>query len=363
MVVELIKTLTESKPAVEALDDAKVVVAQDNGVITVAYLHTNKMLSVKLNAQAVQIRIHKASVYVSAKPFLIPITAEDEESEEVLANNLLACRKTGVILYKIDIEEDALVVRSMFDKVGGFAIKEDRIYACNIYSYGFYVLSLDLTEIERVPVQIEPSTRRPWYSNITIIDNTLFLMQEEDRIRWFTLESNIEERGIVEPEFPHQTAFVSLNTAPGRILKIGGHILCVLESGEPVVITFIGGKPIVAVDPKIVFPLMYKEKSAVLHRIKEATEQCVLAMDRYRIIVTDTGMRTVYHGFCLDEVDETLNVTRITAFGKYAVCFAWTYAGKYPLVVLNLTNPREPVIAKIIDCGALSGAIKIDADE
>ena len=88
MVVELIKTLTESKPAVEALDDAKVVVAQDNGVITVAYLHTNKMLSVKLNAQALQIRIHKASVYVSAKPFLIPITAENEESEEVLANNL-----------------------------------------------------------------------------------------------------------------------------------------------------------------------------------------------------------------------------------------------------------------------------------
>jgi len=82
-------------------------------------------------------------------------------------------------------------------------------------------------------------------------------------------------------------------------------------------------------------------------------------MDRYRIIVLDAKMEKVLHGFCLDEADETLNLTRIAAIGKYAVCFAWTYSKKYPVIVLDLEKPQQPVILKIIDCGVRSGAIKI----
>jgi len=361
--MELIKLSTEGQPLVEALDNDKVVVAQQNGMVTVVYFNSNKILSVELKAEAVQIELYNQSVYISTKPFAIQITKDNEESEEVLTNNLLASKKTGSTLWKLDIQDESLVINNTFTNVGGFAIKDDKLYACNISSYGFYVLSLNLMEIELVPVQIEPSTRRPWYSNITIVDNILYLTQEEERIRWFELGDKIEEKGIVGSEFIHQTSFFSLNAAPKKMLRIKNYILGILTSGEPFVISFIDQKPIVAVDPKTIFTLNYKEKSAVLNRVQTATDQYVLAMDRYRIIITDAAMSTALHGFCLDEVDETLNLTRIALFGNYAVCFAWTYAKKYPLIVMDLTNPQDPVIVQIIDCGVTSGAIKIDLDE
>lgn len=35
--------------------------------------------------------------------------------------------------------------------------------------------------------------------------------------------------------------------------------------------------------------------------------------------ISETTMNTVLHAFCLDEVDETLNLTRLTVFGNYVV--------------------------------------------
>ncbi len=362
--MEVMKLVNESQPLAEVLDSEKVVVAQENGVVSAVYLNSNKILSVELNAVAVQIEIHKNSMYVSTKPFAIEITEENEESEEVYNNNVLANRKTGSKLWKIDILEEALVISKTFDKAGGFAINNDKLYACNIVSYGFYVLSLGLDEIETVAVHIEPSTRRPWYSNITIIDDDLFLTQEEERIRWFKLGNKIEEKGIVEPEpeFIYETSFISINAAPKKMVKVGQYVLGILTSGEPYVIDFLAGKPVVVVDPKIIFTLNYKEQS-VLNRVHAATSQCVLAMDRYRIIVADAKLDTVLYGFCLDEIDETLNLTRLTAFGNYVLCYAWTYGGKYPLIILDLSKSQEPVITKIIDCGVPSGTIKVGVDE
>ena len=90
--MELIKPENEGLSLVEALDAEKIVVAQDNGVVTVSYLNLNKMLSIQLNAVAVQIEIHKSSIYVSTKPYAIEITEDNEESEDVHNNNLSAIR-------------------------------------------------------------------------------------------------------------------------------------------------------------------------------------------------------------------------------------------------------------------------------
>ncbi len=218
--MKIAKTMHESKPVAEALDYEKVVVAQSNGVITVAYLHSDKILSIQLKGEAVQLAVHDQRVYVSTKPFEIKVAKGEEESDEVLANNLLACRKVGVTLWQIDIQEDSLTIKSRFDNVGGFAIHENKLYACNSISFGFYVLSVDLTEIERVDVQHEPSIRSPWFSIIKIIDDILFLIQEYDCINYFKLGKNIEEKGIIEPESRHLTHFVSINAAPVSILKI-----------------------------------------------------------------------------------------------------------------------------------------------
>jgi hypothetical protein len=361
--MELVKLATESQPVVEALDNEKVVIAQQNGIVTVVYLNSDKILSVELNAEAVQIEIRNSSIYVSTKPFEIVQTADNEESEEVLANNLLASRKTGSTLWKIDIIENALVVNNTFEHAGGFAINEDKIYACNILSYGFYVLSLTLIEIEKIFVQIEPSDRRPWHSMIVISDNVLFLIQEEARIRWFTLGDKIEEMGIVEPEFIHKTCFLSVSATPKKVLKVGSYILGILTFGEPFVISMIDGKPAVAVDPKTIFTLIYKDGFEVMDRIQAVSDQYALGMNRDRIMVTDETMNAVLHGFYFDEVDDGLNLTRVSAFGKYAVCFAWTYSRKYPVIIFDLSKPQEPVIVKIVDCGIESGEIKVDIDE
>lgn len=361
--MEVIKILNESTPLAEAMDAERVVVAQEGGQITLVYLNSDKIISVQLGAVAVQVEIHKDSIYVSTKPFAIEITKENEESEEVYKNNALACKKTGSKLWEIDILEDSLVVSKTFDKAGGFIIHADKLYVCNILSLGFYVLSLGLDMLETVAVQIEPSASKPWYSNIAIIDNNLFLTQEESRIRWFTVGDKIEERGIVEPEFIHETSFISINAAPKKLVNAGEYILGIVASGEPYVIEFVNGIPVVAVDPETIFTLNYKEKSAVLNRVHTRTDQYVLAMDRYRIIVSDTKLETVLHGFCLDETDETLNLTRLTVFGNYVLCFAWTYGGKNPLIILDVSKPKAPVIIKIIDCGVTSGAIKVDVDE
>jgi hypothetical protein len=360
--MQLIKLEIESAPLVEALDIEKVSIMQENGMLTLVYLDSDKILSVQLDGVAVQIEIHKNSIYVSTKPFAIEITKENESSEYVYNNNVLANRKTCNRLWKIGILEESLTIRKTFDNAGGFAIDKDNVYACNSVSYGFYVLSMELDLLETVVVGIDFFERRPWYSIIRIIGAELFLIQEEERIRWFTLGNKIEEKGIVEPEFIHETSFLSLNAAPKKILKVGKYILGILSSGEPFVIDFVDGKPTVAVDPKTIFTLNYQEKSAVLNRVQEATDQFVLAMDRYRIIVTDAEMSHIQHGFCLDEADETLNLSRLTACGNYAVCFAWTYGKKYPLIVLDLSNPSDPVITKVIDCGVTSGAIKVDTD-
>lgn len=358
-----IKTKNESQPVAEALDNEKIVFAQQDGTITVVYLNSDKILSIKINAEAIQIESNSYSIYVSTKPFVINTEPGKEESEEVHANNLLAIKKTGSTLWKIDILEDSLLIHSSLEMAGGFAIHGNKIYACNITTYGFYVLSLDLVEIEKVFVQLEPSTRRPWYSHIEIFDDVLFLIQEEERIRWFKLGGEINEMGIIEPEFIHRTPFISVNSRPEKILRIGAHLLGIIESDTPYVICIDNNKPSVAIDPTTVFDLMYNENSLVMNRVQAVTDQLVLGIDRYRIIVANQEMNTLLHTFCLDEADEGLNNSRITANGRYAVCFAWTYSKKYPLIVLDLSVPTEPSIIKVIDCGIVSDVISIEVDE
>ncbi|WP_025664791.1 hypothetical protein [Aquimarina megaterium] len=360
--MNIIKTELESQPLAETLDSEKAIIAQKNGDISLVYLNSSKLLSLRLDQEPVQVELYQSNIYVLTKPFRKEVSDDSEESEEILANNLLAAKKTGVTLWKIAIHENSLEIETKREKTGGFVIHDDKLYACNVLAYGFYILNPDLEEVEKIEVKIKVDGRTPWYSSIKIIDDTLFLIQEENQIRWFKLGDTIEEMGIIVPEFPHMTSFISINSGPKQLFKVDQQIVGTVSSGNPYVITLRKNESIVAIDPKKMFSLKYKELFSIINKLQAKTDRYALAMDKYRIVVTDSKLKETVYAFSFTEPNETLYLTRISVFENYVICFAWTNQGKYPVIIFDMTEPEKPTIINVINCGKKTGEIKIEED-
>lgn len=356
-----IKTDLTSQPLAEATDNGKAVVALNDGTILLAYLEHEKVLSCKLDEEPVQIAIEGSNVFVLTKPYPVEIK-DDEENEEALAINMLAARKTGITLWKLAVGENDINISNKRDNTGGFAIHERKIFACNPLKEGFYVLDLDLNEIERIGINIKPTNRRPWYSSIFIIDSILYLIQEDDLIRWFTINEEISEGGILVPENRHVTNFVSLNKSPKKLIKAGDYIIGTLDSNQSFLIDFKESTPYVVSDPSEFTDLKYKESYTFSKNIQANTSNYALAINRYVIAIADPNLNEIQYGFCLSSAEDTLNLARVNAYGNFAICYAWTYDRKFPIVILDMANPKMPKIHTLINLGGEIKGLTIEDD-
>ncbi|WP_375578535.1 hypothetical protein ABWH96_16110 [Marivirga tractuosa] len=356
-----IRSTSNSQPVVEVVDNEKAVIALYDGTISVVYLTKNKFLSNKLEAEAVQISIHGSHLYVLTKPFPIEVK-DDEENEEVLAINMLAAKKTGITLWKLEIGENEISVVGKRQNTGGFAIYDQKIFACNPLEEGFYVLDLKLNEIERVGITIKPTNRKPWFSSIFIIDSILYLFQDENVIRWFRINDQISEGGILVPENRHVTNFVSLNKSPKKLIKAGDYIIGTLDSNQSFLIDFNESTPYVVNDPSEFIDLKYKESYTFSKKIQANTGHYALAINRYVITIADTKLSEIQYAFCLSSAEDTLNLSRINASDNFAICYAWTYDRKFPIVILDMADPKMPKIHTVINLGGDIKGLTIEED-
>ncbi|GAA5038130.1 hypothetical protein GCM10011506_35230 [Marivirga lumbricoides] len=275
---------------------------------------------------------------------------------------MLAARKTGITLWKLAVGENDINISKKRNNTGGFAIHERKIFACDPLKEGFYVLDLDLDEVERIRINIKPTNHRPWYSSIFIIDSILYLFQDENVIRWFTINEEISEGGVLVPENLHVTNFMSINNAPKKLIKIGGYIIGTLDSSQSFLINFKENAPYIVNDPNVFIDLKYKESYTFSKNIQANTSNYALAINRYVIAIADTKLNEVQYAFCLSSAEGTLNLARGNAYGNFAICYAWTYDRKFPIVILDMADPKMPKIHTVINLGGEIKDLKIEYD-
>ncbi|MDF3819710.1 hypothetical protein P3G55_07370 [Leptospira sp. 96542] len=344
-----IKTISENTPKVEAMDHEKVAIALEDGSIVVVYLDSNKIISCSLEENPVQIALYGSRIYVLTKPYPIEIK-DDEENEELLGINMFAQKKTGVTLWLLEIENDKLVVVNRRDKTGGFGIYNDKIYACDPIQEGFYALDPNLNLIERVEIKIKPTNRKPWYSSIYIFDGILYLIQEDDMIRWFNIGVSITEGGILSTENLHASDYISINNPVERMVKVGSYVVGVLAS-PPFLIHIQNNIPHLVSDPNECINLKYKESFSMTKNLRVNTGKYAIANNRFIISIADTNLKKIEYAFSVEDSSETLNISsRFLAYENYLLCFAWTtHDKKCPIIIFDMTELSNPKIKMIVN--------------
>ncbi len=329
-------------------DESRVAAGHEDGTIRLIDSSKGVVLSTG-SVEGVPLNMEFAGngLLVSTKPHEIKIEQSDDESEKLLALNMLAARNTPSSLWKLTMDGSRLAVTKSLQNRGGFALRGSTVYVCHSEEFRLFAMDEDLNEKCTVNVS-DPPKGRPWFSSIALFDHRLLLFQEDDQVRLFDIQGETPvELGTVKPENPHRAYFISVNrNLEGSFFRTGDSLICRTED-ESVVIDFSRGNPEVIDDRIVRFPLKQRNLFTVADKLAGITETYGLAFNKYVLAITRPDLSEVIKGIWFPG----FSLTEARAAGNRAYLRVWDGDYADSIIVLDMDDPENPEITWIINRG------------